>query len=390
MIRPPRSLLPALLLALLFAGSTVTGAQQAGPIRIGASISRTGRYAEPAGMIEHGYRLWAAQVNERGGLLGRPVELTILDDGSSPERAAEIYRSLSREADLVLSPYGTPLTLAVAEVTEAAGLPLIASASASALPWSLGYQGVFGVYAQSERYFIGLLDLVARRGLQTVATIKERSAFNVDVVRGIDDWAPTFGLRRTVDLGFPPGEPDVELLVDQLVAADSDVVVISTYPEDAYRLLREMARREYRPAALAVTIAPVHPSFYATLGPYAEGIFGPSQWEPDERIPFPGTAEFVRAFVEHYGIAPSYHAGSAYAACEVLQRAVESTGSLDPAGLRTAISRMDTVTVIGRFKTDERGMQVGHNPILIQWQDGEKEIVYPHSMATSEARLGER
>ena len=51
--------------------------------------------------------------------------------------------------------------------------------------------------------------------------------------------------------------------------------------------------------------------------------------------------------------------------------------------IRDYIADLDTITVIGRFKVDASGKQIGHNPIMIQWQNGRKEIIWPHKMRTA-------
>jgi branched-chain amino acid transport system substrate-binding protein len=132
-----------------------------------------------------------------------------------------------------------------------------------------------------------------------------------------------------------------------------------------------------------MSIASIHPDFYRKAGPIAERIFGPSQWEPDERIPYPGTTQFIQAFQTAYRKMPSYHAGSAYASCQILEQAVDDLHDIDHERIRDYISALDTVTVIGRFKVDPTGRQIGHNPILVQWQGGHKEIVYPTKMQTA-------
>ena len=115
----------------------------------------------------------------------------------------------------------------------------------------------------------------------------------------------------------------------------------------------------------------------------ADKVFGPSQWEPRERIPFPGTQQFVTAFKRFTNRSPSYHAGSAYAACQLYEDAIRKTQSFDNQKIRDYIASLDTVTVIGRFKVDSNGKQIGHNPIIIQWQKGKKEIVWPSKMQTA-------
>jgi branched-chain amino acid transport system substrate-binding protein len=103
------------------------------PVRIEASLSFSGVYREPSHMIMKGYRLWEKNINERGGLLGRPVELIILDDQSDEEKLRENYRRLldDEKVDLVLAPYSSPLTLAASEITEEAGYVMVASGAAS-------------------------------------------------------------------------------------------------------------------------------------------------------------------------------------------------------------------------------------------------------------------
>ncbi|MBE0585146.1 MAG: ABC transporter substrate-binding protein, partial [Desulfofustis sp.] len=176
-------------------------------------------------------------------------------------------------------------------------------------------------------------------------------------------------------------------LLEEALRQRPDGLILSVYPADGYLLLDLVRRQPRRPTVLAMTIAPLHPTFYETAGPIANGIFGPSQWEPDERIPFPGTMNFISNFEKSFQELPSYHAGAAFAACQILERAITEVGTLDHTLIRDRISALDAVTVIGRFKVDHLGRQVGHNPILVQWQQGKKEIVYPAKMQTAAPRF---
>ena len=114
--------------------------------------------------------------------------------------------------------------------------------------------------------------------------------------------------------------------------------------------------------------------FSVKLGKDAEGVFGPSQWEANARIPYPGTRKFIRDFKEFAKSTPTYHAASGYVACEILEKSINRAGSLDRELIASVIRQMDTFTVLGRFKVDARGVQIGHNPITIQWQKGKREI----------------
>lgn len=340
-------------------------------------------------MVEQGYRLWISETNASGGLLGRPVELVLIDDKSSPALSADGYRHLIEveSVDLLLSPYGTPNAVAAARVADAHGMVMIASSSASTTVWEQGFQQLFGMYATADRYFIGLLDLMARHGLTTISVAHEENDFNIDVAEGIVSWASSFGITVIDRLSFDRKTVDEAALLARLRRGKPDALVLSAYPDVGHSLLRELERQGYRPPVLGMPIAPVHPRFYEEVGEYAEGVFAPSQWEPDERIPFPGSRDFVTEFFEYAGVKPSYHAASAYASCEILEMAVESVGGIRQEEIGRYIASLDSVTIIGRFKTDRTGRQIGHNSMLIQWQNGTKEIVYPRSISTAPARF---
>ena len=120
-----------------------------GPILIGATVSLEGKYSEPSSMVRNGFKLWEMDVNQRGGLLGRPVKLILYDDKSQKERVGKLYEKLIYEdkVDLVFSPYGTPLTLAASEISEKKHMVMLACAASGEKIWERGYEYVFGVYA---------------------------------------------------------------------------------------------------------------------------------------------------------------------------------------------------------------------------------------------------
>ena len=358
-------------------------------VLIGVSLSLTGEYRETGGMMLRGYRLWEKDVNDRGGLLGRQVRLVVVDDRSDPSRARDAYGRFAgkRETDLVLSPYGTPITLEVSEVTERSGYVLVVAGAAAESIWNRGFRFVFGIYAPAERFFIGFLDLFAREGFDSVLLVRETGEFHREIAAGVRKWAADFGVALEGDIEFDPRSADFGNLAERIRAADPGALIVSAYPDPGYALLREFSARNYRPRALALDILPIHPDFLKNAGSVGEGVFSPSQWEPMERLPFPGTRDFIRTFESRERMPPSYHATSAFASCQILETAVRAVGSLDQKRIREYISSLDTVTILGRFKVDPRGLQIGHNTITIQWQDGRKVIVYPPQMRTADPRF---
>ncbi len=372
---------------VIFLAQTAWG-QEIRPIRVGATVSLSGKLTEPSLMARDAMRLWEVQVNQRGGLLGRPVELVLYDDQSRPELVRELYgRLLEKDkVDLILSPYGTELTLAASEVSERDHFVMVTGGSGDSI-WQRGYRYIFGIHAPAKRYLIGCMDILARQGLETVAILFEESSFNISIAEGAREWAERLGLRVSYFKGYREGKEELPGILQKCLGTGPDGLILCSYPEDSYTVLERLKAANLRPKAICQTIAPCLPTFCRQAGDMAERVFSPAPWEPDARIPFPGSKEFIVSFTAFAKRPPSYHAASAYATCQIMERAVTQTRCLDQNKLREYILSLDTVTVLGRFRVDNSGMQVGHNPILIQWQDGKKEIVYPTSMQTAPPRF---
>jgi branched-chain amino acid transport system substrate-binding protein len=372
---------------ILFSGAAL-GAEGDNSVKIGLTVSQSGVYREPSAMIYAAFKIWEQETNARGGLLNRPVRLIVYDDQSKPELVGQLYRQLIDKdgVDLVFSPYGTPLTLAASEVTESHQYVMLACGASGEAIWSRGYKYIFGIYAPAKRYFIGFLDLIARHGLSSVAIVAEDTSFNLSCAQGVREWAPRFGLQVTLNRVYQKGE-EFPGIIQEIGEQRPDSVILCSYPDDGYLFLQESAKASHRPQTLCLAITPSYPDFGRRVGDMAEGIFGSSQWEPVSRMPFPGSREFIEKFQAATGQLPQYHAASAYAAGELLAKAVTAVGSLDQKKIRDFIQSLDTVTIIGRFKVDHTGLQIGHNPLIIQWQQGQKEIVYPTTMQSAPPRI---
>lgn len=355
------------------------------PIRIGATVSNEGQYAKLSYMVKHGYEVWIRDINKRGGLLGRRVELVTYDDKSNKDLVGPLYEKLINEekVDLVLSPYGSTLTMRAAEVAEKHGYVLLAATASSIEIWEKGFRNIFGVYSTADRYFIGFLDLAARERLKDVGIIYRNTTFNISAAQGSKKWASLFGLNVPFFKRYDDYKTELPKIVRALRDQNLDTIVFCGYTAEGYLFLELLQEYKVNTKGLALTIIPALPDFYAIVGPFAERIFGPSQWEADNRLPFPGVSEFIQNFISLTGKQPSYQACSSYSACQIFEMAINQAGKIDHKEIRNFVTNLDTITIMGRFKVDIDGRQIGHNPIIIQWQNGKKEIVYPTKMRTA-------
>ena len=388
---------------MIFAPSIglVAVAEAQPPIRIGASASKTGAYAALGQNQLRGYELCVKHTNDKGGVLGRKLELVAEDDQSQPATAVRIYERLITQdkVDLVLGPYGSPMTAPVADLTKRYRTPMVAPTLGTASVVKEGRGYIFQVYSPSEVYLEGFIELVARHGLKTIALIGEDSLFPQAAVKGATELARKRGLQVVFTEAYPRGNTDFSAILSRARAAAPDALGAATFFEDAVAITRQMKELDLNPRMYAATVGVGQPEFYKLLGKSAEFVYGPSQWEPEfvtiragGLIPiarqYPGAREFVEAHSREYpGADLSYQTAAGYAGCQVLAEAVKRAGSLDREKVRDAILKLDFNTVFGAFKVDANGLQIAHKMVTIQWQDGKRVIVWPEELAPGKPRF---
>ena len=370
-------------------------------IKIGASSSMTGTFAALGQNQLRGYQLCIKRANEKGGLLGRTIELINEDDKSDPATAVRIYESLITEkhVDAILGPYGSSSADAVAEVSEKYHMPMIVPAASTSAIFKKGRKYVFMVLAPAEGYLEGVLNLAVKSGLKTVAVIYEDTLFPRAAAAGAVGAAKRKGLTVVLNEAYPKSTTDFTALLTKVRAANPDVLAAGTYYEDAVAITRQLKTLDINPRVFAVTVGGDLPKFQETLGKSAEYVYGATQWDPGlitlragGLIPvgrqYPGAKEFVDDYHKMFpGADLSYHSAAGYSGCEILHEAIRRAGSLDKEKVRTAILKLEMNTVFGPFRVDDGGFQVGHKALIVQWQDGKKAIVSPEELAADKARV---
>jgi branched-chain amino acid transport system substrate-binding protein len=373
----------AVVVATVVAVPGLMQAQQ--PIRIGASMAITGRDAIQGGYVREGYLLCQKHVNEKGGVLGRPMEFLIRDDGSDPTSAVSLYETLITEdkVDAVMGPYGSPITDAVADVTEKHRKLMIAPAAATTSIWEKGRRYLVMMLSPLEASAEGTIDLAARRGLKTTGLIG--SLARPVIIKGALELARKQGLEVVVHETFPAGTTDFSAILNKVKAAKPDVLVVGAPPADAIAITRQVRELDVNVKMYGATPGGAFPDYSKTLGNTAEFVYSGSSWEPG--LPYPGNQEFVAAYQQEFTHDPSSGSAASYAGCQLFVDAVRRADSLDSDKLREVLLKLKTQTVFGDFAVDERGFQVAHKAITIQWQDGKSAVVWPDEAATSKPRF---
>jgi len=381
----PRAL-GSLVLIVAAAGGTLPTAAQ-GPIRIGASLSLTGTYAEPGRFQSEGYKLCEKDLNARGGLLGRKVEMVVYDDQSMPATGVRLYEKLITEdkVDAVMGPYSSAISEAVANVTEKYKKVMVAPLAATTSIFKKGRRYAFMIVSPAEVYLEGLVEIAAKRGYKTIAIINEDTLFPKSSAQGTEELARKAGLQVVFKEAYPKGNQDFSGLLTKLKASNPDVLAAATYFDDAVAIARQMKELDVNPRMFAVTVGGDIPRFQELLKQTAEYIYGSSQWEPT--LPYPGAKEFHDAYQKEFKHEPSYHAAAGYAGCVIYAEGVKKVGTLDADKVREALLALKTRTMFGDYQVDKDGAQIAHKTVLLQWQEGKRVVVWPDDLANGKPRF---
>jgi branched-chain amino acid transport system substrate-binding protein len=381
----------AALAILLVAGALPTWAHHRpnNEVLFGGAISQTGRYAEPAGRQVNSIKLWVDEVNARGGLLGHKIKLILLDDKSDTQTAIKLYEKLITEdkVDVLLAPYSSGITEAVANVNERYKMPFVAYGAASTPIWEKGRKYIFNIVDVAENYQKGAVHLAKQIGVKRAAVIGEDSLFPRQSAKGAKDWAKKLGIDIVVEENYPLKQTDFTALLQKIRASGAEAIFSNSYFADAAAQLRQLREQNINLKLFASTVGPGLPNFPEQLGTTAEYVLGYSQWEPlPQVLKHPGMKEFIEAYEKRYGEKPNYHAGNAYGALQVTEAALKKAGSFDNEKLREALASIEVHSVFGRYKVDAKGMN-NHEGLTFQILRGQRQVVWPEKWAETKAEL---
>lgn len=369
------------------------------PIRIGYCLSLTGPLAGNSQSARLAHDIWREDMNDRGGLLGRPVEFVCYDDQADALRVPGLYKRLIDEdkVDLVIGGYGTNTVLPA--------MPLIMERQrffvglmGLGVNNTLAYPNYFAMIptgpdpnaALTEGFFA--LAVEQRPRHETVALVSADAEFSRNPVLGAKASAEKYGFRIVHEELYPLTTENFAPVIDAVAESNCDLLFLCSYLDDSVGLVRAIHAHPFRPKMVgAGMIGPQNTSVKTTLGPLLNGFVNYEYWVPVSKMMFPGVEEFLstyrgRATDAGIDLLGHYMAPLAYAQMQVVAKAVEATGGLDDAAL-SAFARETTFnTVMGEVKfgkngewTHPRVLQVqfqgieGHDPD--QFKDGSKQVV---------------
>ena len=352
------------------------------PIRIGYSLSLSGPVAENTKAVRLAHRIWEEDINSKGGLLGRKIELICYNDNGDPIQVADNYRKLldQDKVDLLIGGYGTN--------TLAASMPIVIERKrflvglmGLGVNLNLKYPNYFAMIPTGSKpnstLTEGFFALAAAQSPtpKTVAILAAEAEFAKNPVIGARENAEKYGFQVVYEETYSLSTKDFAPIIGQVNASHADLFFICSYLNDSIGLVRAIHKSDYRPKMVGgAMIGPQSSSVKKELGPLLNGFVNYDYWAPVSQMKFRGVAEMLnkyqaKAVEEKADQLGYYMAPLAYAQLQVLEQAISATKSLDDSALSTYCREHTFETVVGNISFGQGGEWTEPRVIQVQFQN---------------------
>jgi branched-chain amino acid transport system substrate-binding protein len=339
-------------------GLTSRVVAQQPPIKIGMSMAQTGGLAGGGKASLLGIEIWRDDINAKGGLLGRQVELVVYDDKSSSAETPAIYSKLLDvdKVDLLFAPYATVPTAPIMPLVKQRGLLLIGNFSFQ-VNSKVGHDMWFNnaPWGPADSWASSFLGLGQKAGGKTVALLTADQEFAQNLALTARDVATKRNMPIVFDQAYPPNTVEFSGIIRALKAAKPDIVYVASYPPDSAGILRAVNEIGIGDDVKIFGGGMVGLQFGAVmdnLGSLLNGVVNFNTWLPEQSMYYDGTKDFFdkytkRAIAAKVDPLGYYLAPFGYASGQLVEQAVNATKSLDQKGIAKYLHANEVKTIVG-------------------------------------------
>ncbi|MET0277318.1 MAG: amino acid ABC transporter substrate-binding protein [Pseudorhodoplanes sp.] len=391
----------ASILAAMFVLAAPARAQQPQPIKIGFSVSLTGGLASSGKAHLLSKQIWEKEINAKGGLLGRPVQLVYYDDQTSASTVPGIYAKLIDvdKADILMGAATNLIGAAMPQIMQRNKMVMVLLALGSntefkypryfqSAPFGPDPKGVL-----SNAFFE--VAKTIKPAPKTVALVGADAEFSNNVLTGARENAKKFGFQIVYDKAYPPSTVDFTPIVRAIQATNPDLVLLASYPPDSVGMVRAATETGLKTQLFGgAMVGMQYASLITQLSEKLDRVVNYHFFVPSAKMNFPGIQDFLKTYqsqAKDAGVDPLgfYQPPFAYAAMQILEQAIKATGGLNDDALAKYIHANTFKTIVGDVKFNELGEWEQARPIVVQFQGiqgtgleqymtgGKQVIVYP-------------
>jgi branched-chain amino acid transport system substrate-binding protein len=351
-------------------------------IKIGYCLSLTGPLGANGQTARLTHQIWQEDVNARGGLLGREVELICIDDQSISSSVAGIYESLlnDRHVDLLLGGYGNN--------SISPAMPLV-------MENGRFFVGLMGLGVNNEyhydRFFAmistgsdpnvtlteGFFYTAARQSPRprTVAILAADADFTKNPIAGARVNAAQYGFEVVSETKYSLATTDFVPVLQALEPRDPDILFLCSYLNDSVGLVRAIPESGVEPKVVGgAMIGPQSTSVQEQLGPLLNGLVNYEYWLPTATMAFSGVENLISRYQERAAGTSAdalgfYVAPMAYAQLQVVEQAIRDTGGLVDADLAEYSHAARFQTVVGDVRFADSGEWARPRVLTVQFNN---------------------
>jgi len=351
-------LLPSILIILIAFSFSCTK-KESDTIKLGVAGAHSGDLASYGLPTVKAAELVVNEINAKGGILGRQIELLVEDDVCKPEVATNTATKLvSNGVHVVLGHICSGATKAALGIYKGSNIVLMSpSATNPALTQSEDYPNFFRTIASDDaqaRLEVDFaLDVLK---LKKIAVLHDKGDYGKGLAEFAKEFVEKSGRAELVLYeGITPGAVDYSAVVQKIRQSGAEAVIFGGYHPEASKLVMLM-RKKKMDIVFISDDGVKDDTFIKVAGEYAEGVYATG---PKDVSSNPLAIHANDSHKEVYKSDPGAFYLNAYAAAQALLNAIEKAGSTDYAAVTKALRTADVDTPLGKIRFDERGDAIG-------------------------------
>ncbi|WP_298255391.1 ABC transporter substrate-binding protein [Bradyrhizobium sp.] len=381
----------------IFLGAAVH-AQSADPIKIGviAEVQSIAGAATPGGA-----QIAADEINAKGGVLGRKIEIVTYDNKSSSADSIRAFqRAVSEDkVSAVIASYISEVVLALEPWAARLKMPMITPGAAS----NEITKAIHNDYDKNKYTFHGFLTsaaqaqivcdaakelLVDQLKFKTAAIMSEDAAWTKPLDVGYEACLPKVGITVVDHIRFSPDTTDFTPIFNNIEGKKPDAIVTGISHVGVQPTV-QWKNQQVPIAMFGISAQALSPTFWNDTNGAADGVPSLAVATPDVAVT-PKTKPFAAAFKAKYGTPPAYTGYTAYDDVYIIAEAIKRAGSTDPDKMVAEMERTKFEGTIGNIefygRNDEftHGIKAGPgyvSGLVFQWQNAKQVTVWPPKIA---------
>lgn len=365
----------------------VTSSFASDSVKVGISLPITGSLAKFGEIERDAFLMAQKEINKAGGINGKKLKLIIEDNTGRPDVGRSVVEQLITKDKVVMmgGGYSSSVTYAVAGVCQQEQIPFLVNTGSADRITSSGWKWIYRMNPSVSHYADAVKSLLSKViKPKTAAILYENSLFGTKGAKSFGKICKKLGIKVLLKEGYEHGGIDYKPVLIRVKKLHPDIIYMVSYIMDASLIMKQSREMKLDPkmfigGGAGFTL----PEFKANAGIASDKVISATLWH--QVLPFPGAMDFYKKFKAKYNKSVDYHGAEAYSACYVIADVLKRAKSFKNTDILESLSKTDMMTAFGPVKFTTWGKLKNQNiaaSYVVQWIDGNLELVWPPKHAT--------